>query len=156
MEETFFVVLPRHHPLAKNDVLQLLDLMDTPLISMPVESGLRRIIDAAAAKVGINLTHSVVTNQYSTLFNFIANGLGVSIVPSSVVPPIDETTFVVRPLTPSINRQICIMYLSDRPLNAASEAFMRTLRPLLINATGRTRKSVLNLTIPEDGHIITQ
>ena len=48
------------------------------------------------------------------------------------------------------------MYLSDRPLNAASEAFMRTFRPLLINATGRTRKSVLNLTIPEDGLIINQ
>ena len=156
MEETFFVVLPRHHSLAKNDVLQLLDLKDTPLISMPVESGLRRIIDAAAVKAGIKLTHSIVTNQYSTLFSFIANGLGISIVPSSVVPTIDETAFAVRPLTPSINRRICVMYLSDRPLSAASEAFMRTLRPLLINATRRTRKSVLNLTTPEDGHVINQ
>lgn len=150
MEETFFVVLHRDHALAKNDVLQLHDLKDTPLISMPVESGLRRIIDAAAAKAGINLTHSVVTNQYSTLFSFIANGLGISIVPSSVVPPIDETVFAVRPLTPSINRRICVMYLSDRPLNAASEAFMRTLRPLLINATRRAQKPVLNLATPKD------
>ena len=100
MEETFFVVLPQHHSLAKHDVLQLRDLINTPLISMPVESGLRRFIDSAAAKAGIKLTHSVVTNQYSSLFSFIANGLGISIVPSSVVPPTDENVFVVRPLTP--------------------------------------------------------
>ena len=140
MEETFFVVLPQHHPLAKHDVLQLRDLINTPLISMPVESGLRRFIDSAAAKAGIKLTHSVVTNQYSSLFSFIANGLGISIVPSSVVPPTDENVFVVRPLTPSINRRICVMYPSDRPLNVVCEAFLRTLRPLLINATGYNQK----------------
>jgi LysR family carnitine catabolism transcriptional activator len=136
MEETFFVVLPRNHLLAKHEVLQLFDLKNSPLISMPVESGLRRLIDAAAAKVGINLIHSIVTNQYSTLFGFIANGLGISIVPSSAVPSIDETDLIVRPLAPSINRRICVMYLSNQPLNAVSEAFMRTLRPFLINATG--------------------
>ncbi|MDD9877628.1 MAG: LysR family transcriptional regulator [Magnetovibrio sp.] len=139
MEEAFFAVLPKRHPLADREVLQFLDLKDTALISMPVESGLRRIIDGAAAKAGIGLTHGVVTKQYSSLFSFVANGLGVTLVPASVLPPAGEGGLVVRPLAPTITRQIGVMHLEDRPLNAVSEAFLRTLRPLLVNATGGAR-----------------
>ncbi len=151
MEEAFFAVLPQGHPLAHHDVLQLVDVKDAPMVSMPVESGLRRAIDAAAAGVGVNFIHGVVTNQYSSLFGFVANGLGMAILPASVLPPADDSNFVVRPINPTMTRRIGVMHLADRPLSAASEAFLRTLRPLLIDAIGGSRKSAFNASRPVVG-----
>ena len=88
LEETFFAVLPRQHPLAQRDLLTLTDLQGYPLISMPSDSGLRRIVDAAASRSGVDLSHSIVTNQYASIFGFVANGLGVTIVPATSLPPI--------------------------------------------------------------------
>jgi LysR family transcriptional regulator, carnitine catabolism transcriptional activator len=139
MDEALYAILPRDHPLTRNDVLRLLDLKETPMISMPIDSGLRRVIDAAAIAVGINLAHKVVTNQYSSLFSFVSNGLGVAIVPASVLPPVDDELLVVRSLTPSMTRQIGVIHLNDKPLNAASESFLRTLRPLLTDAIAGAR-----------------
>jgi len=142
MEEAFFAVLPADHPLARHDMVALLDLEGVPLVSMPTESGLRRAIDAAMAKLGVTPTHSVATNQFSSLFGFVANGLGMTIVPASVLPPADDGRLVVRPLSPAITRRIGVLHRTDRPLSAASEAFLRMLRPLLIDATGGVRKGV--------------
>src|SRR5690606_35541781 len=65
MRESCFVILPAGHELCAREMLDLPDLRGVPLISMPPESGLRRIVDAAAAQAGIELNHAVVTQQYS-------------------------------------------------------------------------------------------
>lgn len=139
LEENFFAVLHCDHPLAKREILQLTDLKDVPLVSMPPESGLRHAIDKAAAGAGVELLHSVVTNQYGSLFGFVANGLGITIVPASALPPGETTTLTIRALNPAITRQIAVMHLANQPLNKVSEAFLRVLRPLLVSATQGTR-----------------
>lgn len=140
MEEPFFAVLPADHQLARKDVIGLADLRGVPLISMPVESGLRRTIDSAAVAAGMQLDHSVVTNQYNSLFDFVRNGLGVTIAPASTLPPEDDQALVVRSLYPPITRRIAVLRLAERPLSPASEAFLRILRPLLMNATVGVRR----------------
>lgn len=135
MEESFFVILPAGHPLEAKEVLGLADLRGVPLISMPVESGLRRATDAAASQAGVQLDHSVVTHQYSSLFGFVRSGLGATVVPASTLPPRDEPAFIVRPLHPPVSRRIAVLRLAGRPLSDASEAFLRILRPQLMNAT---------------------
>lgn len=140
LEEAFFVVLPRGHPLARRDIVNLSDLRGVPLVSMPVESGLRRLTDAAAEAAGLGLSHSIVTNQYSSLFGFVASGLGATIVPASTLPPLDDAQFVVRALTPTITRRIGVIRPATRSLTAASEAFLHVLRPLLMAATEGSRQ----------------
>lgn len=140
LEETFFAVLPRQHPLAQRDLLTLTDLQGYPLISMPSDSGLRRIVDAAASRSGVDLSHSIVTNQYASIFGFVANGLGVTIVPATSLPPIGDENLVVRSLSPSISRRVAVLRRDDRPLSAESEAFLRILRPLLMKAAAGSRE----------------
>ena len=140
MEEAFLAVLPADHPLATREMLRLADLEGLPLASMPLESGLRRAIDEAVARVGVNLNHSVVTNQYASLFSFVANGLGITLVPASALPSADDTRLAVRALNTPITRQIAVMHRADRPLNTISEAFLRLLRPLLGSATQGMRQ----------------
>lgn len=140
MEEALFAVMPVGHPLEAREILTLADLNGVPLVSMPVESGLRRASDEAASRAGVTLCHSVVTHQYSSLFGFVASGLGATIVPASTLPPRGDANFTVRPLHPPITRRIAVLRLSERPLSDVSEAFLRILRPQLLNATTGTHE----------------
>jgi LysR family carnitine catabolism transcriptional activator len=127
--EPCYVVLPRRHALARARSLSMKDIAAEPLISMPTDSGLRRTIDVHAGERGLALTHSIETNQFGSLFDFVASGLGVSIVPAAALPRGDKQPIVVKPLRPAITRRIGILRLAGRPLSPASSAFLEIFRP---------------------------
>lgn len=135
VEESFYVVLPAGHPLAARPNIALAALADVPLVSMPIESGLRRAIDVTANTHGVVLDHSLITNQYASLFGFVASGLGATIVPATVLPPAGDPAFAIRPLTPAITRRIGIMRQADRPLPEPAEIFLTLFRPRFLQAT---------------------
>lgn len=137
MEEVLYALLPKDHPLTRSDLLRLADLKEVPMISMPIESGLRRLIDSEAMKAGVQLSHSIITKQFSSMLSFVSNGLGVAIAPASVLHPFDDDRFVARALYPAITRNIGVIHLAERPLGMAAESFLRTLRPVLKNAISR-------------------
>jgi LysR family carnitine catabolism transcriptional activator len=140
-QESCFVVVPRRHPLSASQFVRLKDLADEQMISMPPDSGLRRTIDVAAAQSGVILNYTMVLYQYTSLFELIANGLGVSIVPASALPVMKGSSLVARPLRPAITRQIGILHLSERPLSPASRAFLEIFRPKFIEAVGNARRA---------------
>ncbi|MFI4986843.1 MAG: LysR family transcriptional regulator [Alphaproteobacteria bacterium] len=127
--ETCYVVLPLKHPLAAGSSLRLKELAEEPMISMPTDSGLRRTIDLVASAQGVALNHSIIINQFASLFDFVTSGLGVAIVPASALPPAAGHAIAVRPLKPAISRRIGILHLAERPLSPASEAFLAIFRP---------------------------
>jgi LysR family transcriptional regulator, carnitine catabolism transcriptional activator len=137
-EESCYVVLPRGHRLAGRSPVRVGDLAGEPMISMPSDSGLRRTIDAAANTHEIALDHSIIINQYASLFEFVTGGLGISIVPASALPPVGQAPAVVaRPLRPAITRRIGILHLAERPLSPGSQAFLALFRPRFLAATRR-------------------
>jgi LysR family carnitine catabolism transcriptional activator len=138
--ETCYVVLPKSHDLGKSSALSIRDVAGEPMISMPTDSGLRRTIDVFANERGVVLDHSIITNQFGSLFDFVASGLGVSIVPAAALPPTDEYPITVKPLRPAITRRIGILRLAERPLSPASEAFLEIFRPKFLAATRAPRK----------------
>lgn len=133
--ESCYVVLPRGHRLARASTLRLKDLADEPMISMPVDSGLRRTVDSAAGAQGILLTHGIVTNQFSSLFGFVGSGLGLSIVPAAALPAANDYAIVARPLRPAITRRIGILRREDRAMSPAALAFLAIFHPKLLAAT---------------------
>jgi LysR family carnitine catabolism transcriptional activator len=138
--ESCHVVLPRSHRLHAQACIRLKDIFGEPMISMPTESGLRRTIDAAANAQGLVLNHSIITNQFGSLFDFVASSLGIAIVPAAALPARDEYPIVVRPLRPAITRRICILRLAERPLSPASKAFLDIFRPRFLAAVGRQHR----------------
>jgi LysR family carnitine catabolism transcriptional activator len=104
-----------------------------PLVSMPPSSGIRQLIDAEALKIGLILNHEITTNQYNTMFNFILAGLGVSIVPVSVVRELDKSQFCVKTIEPVINRKLAVLIRSNQILGDASKQFLKLLLPNLKN-----------------------
>jgi len=132
--EPCYVVLPKTHRLRKAAALNIREIAAEPMISMPTDSGLRRTIDVFANERGVVLDHSIITNQFRSLFDFVASGLGISIVPAAALPPTDEYPIVVKPLRPAITRRIGILRLAERSLSPASEAFVEIFRPQFVAA----------------------
>jgi LysR family carnitine catabolism transcriptional activator len=134
-QEACYALLPRRHRLSRRSYIRLKDVTDEPMISMPTDSALRRTIDTVASAQGVALNHSIVTNQFTSLFDFVAAGLGIAIVPAAVIPPAKEFSIVVRPLRPTMTRRIGILHLADRSLSLASQAFLDIFRPAFVTAT---------------------
>jgi len=123
-EEPCVVVLPRRHTLARRRAVSIADLAGEPLISMPPESGLRRLVDSAAVSAGVSLHHAITLHQFGTLFSFVRSGLGVAVVPVSALPPRGDRALRVRPLArPALARQVGILTLGDRVLSPAAASF---------------------------------
>jgi LysR family carnitine catabolism transcriptional activator len=134
VEEPCCLVLPRRHRLNKRASVRLVDLAGEPMVSMPPDSGLRRVLDTLAQAQGIALNYGIITSQFTSLFDFVAQGLGVAIVPLSALPPASERRLATRPLRPAVRRRIGILHLADRPLSAAADGFLQIFRPMLMAA----------------------
>lgn len=128
------LVLPRQHRMTGKRSVGLKDLAGEPMISMPPDSGLRRVIDTLAQTQGIVLNHSIITSQFTSLFDFVTKGLGIAVVPLSALPPAAGRRLAIRALRPRVRRRIGILHLANRPLSSAAEGFLEILRPMLLAA----------------------
>jgi LysR family transcriptional regulator, carnitine catabolism transcriptional activator len=138
VNEPCYVVMPKRHRLAARSSVTLKDIVEEPMISMPSDSGLRRTLDIAANERGVVFNHSIITNQFGSLFDFVVRGLGLAIVPASALPPASGSVIAVRPLRPAITRRIGILRLADKNPMPASQAFLEIFQPrFLAAARGR-------------------
>ncbi len=134
VEETCFLILPKCHPMAALTTVPLKKLTDEKLVSMPPESGLRKAVDLAANSQGIALNHSIIINQFGSLFDFVGNGLGIAIAPAVALPADGSPATVVKPLRPRITRRIGIVHPKGRPLTPVAEAFLGIFKPIFLAA----------------------
>jgi len=141
--ETFHVVLPRDSALARRRTVELRALADTALVSFPVESRTRRIVDGAAAAAGISFQYSMTANRLPTLHGLVRNRIGLAIVPAGERPLADDPDLVSRPLAGKrLACQIGIMRLRERELTPAAAEFLDVVRKWLREFrrnTGRMR-----------------
>ena len=137
VEEPCYLIVPRRHRLAKRTSVGFGELVGEPMISMPTDSGLRRLIDQLAQAEGVALDHGIVTNQFASVCEFVAKGLGVSIIPASAVPPSHASRISVRRLRPALRRKVGILHLAERPLSTPSAAFLEMFRPMFLTAIRR-------------------
>ena len=139
VRERCYAVLPRGHRLAKATSVSLRQLVAEPMVSMPPESGLRRLVDGVAAVNGLHVNHLTVVDQFGSMFDFVAAGLGVSVAPASALPPPTQDWGVVaKPLrAPFIVREVGILRLATRPLSPAAQGFLAIFRPRFLAAARR-------------------
>ena len=85
-EEDMLIVLPAHHPLAREDAIALAALERETLILFPrsIGPGLYDSIIAACRKEGFSPSLGQESPQVPSTVNMVAAGFGVSIVPASI------------------------------------------------------------------------
>jgi DNA-binding transcriptional LysR family regulator len=141
--ETFHVVLPRDSALARRKTVELRAIADAVLVSFPVESRTRRIVDGAAAAAGISLQYSMTANRLPTLHGLVRNRIGLAIVPASERPLPDDPDLVSRPLAGKrLVCQIGIMRLRERELTPAAAELLNVVRKWLRQFRRITRRKM--------------
>ena len=130
--EAFYVVLPLRHRLARAKQIELKALKDATLVSLSTDSRTRRIIDGAAATVGFTFRHAVTVNQFATLYSFVRNGVGLTVVPEGARPPVHDPELVSRQLIrPRVSREIGIVRLRGRELTPAAAGLLALVKERL-------------------------
>jgi LysR family carnitine catabolism transcriptional activator len=99
---------------------------------LPIGSGTRRLIDAAATAAGFTLRHAVTVGLPLTLMNLVSGGVGAAIVPARAWRRPAYPTLVSRPLVrPRLSSEIGIIRLRDRELSPAAAGLLELARERL-------------------------
>lgn len=103
-------------------------LATLPVVTVKAGYGVRRRIDEAARSAGVELRIAHEVSLLTTAVALAASGLGVAVVPVSLLGRGGETGLVARRLTrPAVPRQVAVIHRQERSLSPAAEAFAALL-----------------------------
>lgn len=127
VDEELVLVTPPGHRLGREPQLSLGDLRDETFVCLPPGSGLRAILDAAAATDGFEPHVHLETDSPSSVRELVSAGLGVALLARSASqppgPPV--TVHVVRPAP--AHPGVGLIHHRDRRLTPAAQACRRHL-----------------------------
>jgi DNA-binding transcriptional LysR family regulator len=122
LSETMMVACSRTHPLAGRTSLSLTDLRDAPFVDGDPAWGIRISNDRAFREAGIERHVAFEVNDMPTMIDLVANGLGVALLPRSLVALRTPLRFIrLRGKAPSWN--VTLVAPERLHLSAASRAF---------------------------------
>ncbi|GAA2882784.1 putative transcriptional regulator, LysR family protein [Actinoplanes cyaneus] len=96
----YAAVLPVGHELASRASITLADLADEHFVDAPAGFGNRDVLDAALGARGIVRDVRAEATETSAIPVFVANGLGIALLPELLIPPSEGVAVV--PLTERI------------------------------------------------------
>lgn len=120
-EELVIVTAPGHR-LARRPVVELAALRDEAFVCLPPDSGLRAILDRAAAAAGFTPRVPFESTSLRRIRELVSHGLGVALLARSVAaePGLPVASHPVHPHP--IHRSVGLLHRRDRPLPPAAEA----------------------------------
>lgn len=125
--EPLYVVIPLSHPMGakKRPRVKLAEMREEALVSPPSETYLRRLIDGAAATAGFTLHYVVTVERLLSVINHVRAGVGISILPSGVLPPQPWQGFHAAMLVePSLSVSVGLITSRGRYLTPAASSMM--------------------------------
>jgi molybdate transport repressor ModE-like protein len=126
--EDLVLVTPAHHVLAGRDEISLAELAEHRLLLPPSGSALRRVLDRAAATVGVQLQADAEIDGVRLLASLAVDGHGTSIVPATAVSHgVDGYFALVR--VPDLPPRVVALAYQRRPApSAPARALFEVLR----------------------------
>jgi LysR family carnitine catabolism transcriptional activator len=126
--DRFVAVVPRESPLALRKELTWSDLLKEDFIALQRPSAVRLLLEEHVQAQHGKLSVAFESHQLSTVGRMVANGLGVSAVPSLCIQQMHELgAHCVALSEPRIERRIGLMMLADHQLSAAAQALREVL-----------------------------
>jgi LysR family carnitine catabolism transcriptional activator len=99
-----------------------------PLVTVKSGYGVRRRIEEAAESTGVQLQIAHEVSLLSTALALAAGGLGVAVVPGSLLQYGAHSQLVARRLVrPTVERHTAIVHLQERSFSPAAQAFVDLL-----------------------------
>ena len=126
--DSMSAIVPRQSPFAQKRSVPLRDLAATPLILMGRDSSVRTVVDRALADIGHFSPPDYEAGYIFTALGMVEAGLGITILPSSVLRMSRSRELVSRPIRePGIDREVGLLQMRGRSLSKAA-AFQRAIR----------------------------
>jgi LysR family carnitine catabolism transcriptional activator len=122
LADSFHAVAAAGGPLDDRAEVSWEELLALPFIAMAPGTSVRDLTEAAVMQMGGVLRPRFEVSHLATAGALVAEGLGVTALPSLTLPVIGGGALVVRPLrAPVIARRIGLVHLAGRSLSPAAQ-----------------------------------
>jgi LysR family transcriptional regulator, transcription activator of glutamate synthase operon len=127
--EELFLIVSAHHPLAKLDEVDLIEVENEPFIAFKNGYGLRSITDNLCEQAGFSPNVTFEGEEIGTVAGLVEAQLGVSLVPDLKV--LDKKKIkLLRIKNPLCTRQIGITWNEGRYLSPVTKSFIEYVKNL--------------------------
>ena len=135
--DSFHVVCPQAHPLARLREVKPAQLAGHPFIHLARSTSIRQHLERALHPAP--LAGMLEVEQLATVAALVAQGLGISVIPALALFQFHQPGIVVRPLRlPGLRRNIHIIRQEGRSLSLAAAALLQMVRVALAPRARRT------------------
>lgn len=127
IRDTWGVLMRKDSPLAEKDSIQAADLWDKPLIvshQTSISSDMMAWLQKDASKLNIVMTYDLIFNASL----FVRQGLGYAIALDKIINTSGDSELCFRPLYPTMEAGLCIVWKRYQVFSKASQEFLRLLR----------------------------
>lgn len=126
--EPFWLALPPGHALAAEDKVDLATLENEPAVFLARPSETRALIDRGLREAGARPTVVMESGNLGVVKAYVADGLGITILPDMAVTARDHRDLVLKPLPPSFpRRRLALVRRKDRLPGILTTDFLRLL-----------------------------
>lgn len=125
IDEPLVAVISRTHSLSTADQVPIRALAGCPLISLPTGTGLRKCLDDVCASAGFAPDIAFEAADPRVLVDLAAHGLGIAIVPRSVVVARQLNVHVLALTDPEPRARIVLGWRTDPPPTPAAHELIR-------------------------------
>jgi LysR family transcriptional regulator, nitrogen assimilation regulatory protein len=122
LDETLLLVANAERALDPDKPIAFASLANEALVLPSPPHGLRRILDATAARAGIALTSSLEADSLTAMIDLVRAGFGATILPYAPISArVSSGELTAAPLIdPTPCRRVVIAYPADRPIMPAA------------------------------------
>ena len=124
--EELVLAVPRDHQFARRRSVRVADLRDVPLVMFREGYDLRAVTIAACQQAGFEPTFALEGGEMDGVLRMAAAGLGVAVVPRSVIEQ-DGPLVAVRLADPPLERTVGLAHRRDWTLSPAAVRFAALL-----------------------------
>ena len=125
MDDTFVAIGAPDGPLSEDRPYRWSEVIAMPFIAMAQGTSVRELLDAACLRIGMSLTPRFQVSHLATAGALVAEGLGITALPSLTLPVLRTETLVLRDISDfGARRRIGLVRRSGRSLSPASQAFL--------------------------------
>jgi DNA-binding transcriptional LysR family regulator len=130
VDEPLVAAVAHGDPLAARSAIPLTALRERDLISLPWGTGVRAILDDAAAAAGFRPRVAFEASDPRLLVQLAARGLGVAILPESAAVAAEEL-HPIRITRPRLHGRVALAWRADGPVGPAARALIAHARAAL-------------------------
>ena len=124
--EELVLAVPRDHRFARRHSVRVADLRDVPLVMFREGYDLRSVTIAACQQAGFEPIFALEGGEMDGVLRMTAAGLGVAVVPSSVIEQ-DGPLVAIRLADPPLERTVGLAHRRDWTLSPAAVRFAALL-----------------------------